>query len=186
MPPPPHSSSRRGSTSAQKTDMHIPDAESLCDALRRQIEPAISPAAVMIGVHTGGAWIAAKLHKSLGLTTPLGMLDISFYRDDFARVGLNPEVKKSAIPFDIEDADIVLVDDVLYAGRTVRAAMNELFDYGRPKRIDLAVLVDRGGRELPVAARFTGQTLDLPAHQSLNLAQDQDGRLQFKLVEKKI
>ena len=167
------------------TPMRIPDAEMLCEALLRQIEPVISPATVMIGVHTGGAWIAAKLHKALGLTTPLGMLDISFYRDDFARVGLNPQVKKSAIPFDIEEAEIVLVDDVLYTGRTVRAAMNELFDYGRPRRIDLAVLVDRGGRELPVAARFTGETLDLPSHQSLNLAQDAGGRLQFHLVEKK-
>jgi pyrimidine operon attenuation protein/uracil phosphoribosyltransferase len=139
----------------------------------------------MIGVHTGGAWIAAKLHKALGLSTRLGMLDISFYRDDFARVGLNPQVKKSAIPFDIEDAEIILVDDVLYTGRTVRAAMNELFDYGRPKRIDLAVLVDRGGRELPVAARFVAQTLDLPGNQSLNLAQDETGRLRFHLVEKK-
>ena len=141
--------------------MRIPDAETLCDALRRQIEPVVTPATVMIGVHTGGAWIAAKLHKALGLATPLGMLDISFYRDDFARVGLNPQVKKSAIPLNIEDAEIVLVDDVLYTGRTVRAAMNELFDYGRPKRIDLAVLVDRGGRELPVASRFTGETLAL-------------------------
>ncbi len=165
--------------------MRIPDAEMLCEALLRQIEPVISPATVMIGVHTGGAWIAANLHKALGLTTPLGMLDISFYRDDFARVGLNPQVKKSAIPFDIEEAEIVLVDDVLYTGRTVRAAMNELFDYGRPRRIDLAVLVDRGGRELPVAARFTGETLNLPSHQSLNLAQDAGGRLQFHLVEKK-
>lgn len=165
--------------------MRIPDADMLCEALHRQIEPVISPATVMIGVHTGGAWIAAKLHRMLGLTSPLGMLDISFYRDDFARVGLNPQVKKSAIPFDIEEAEIVLVDDVLYTGRTVRAAMNELFDYGRPRRVDLAVLVDRGGRELPVAARFIGETLDLPSHQSLNLAQDAGGRLQFHLVEKK-
>ncbi len=165
--------------------MHIPDAESLCDTLRHQMAPAVSPATVMIGVHTGGAWIAAKLHKALGLTTPLGTLDISFYRDDFARVGLNPQVKKSAIPFDVEDAEIILVDDVLYTGRTVRAAMNELFDYGRPKRIDLAVLIDRGGRELPVAARFTAHSLDLPETQSLNLAQDKQGILSFQLVEKK-
>ena len=168
-----------------KPTMRIPDAKSLCDTLCRQIAPVITPQTVMIGVHTGGAWTAAKLHKALGLPTRLGMLDISFYRDDFARVGLNPQVKKSAIPFDIEDAEIILVDDVLYTGRTVRAAMNELFDYGRPKRIDLAVLIDRGGRELPVAARFTGETLDLPGHQSLNLAQDAAGHLSFHLVEKK-
>jgi pyrimidine operon attenuation protein/uracil phosphoribosyltransferase len=166
--------------------MRIPDAETLCEALRRQIAPVVTPATAMIGVHTGGAWIAAKLHQALGLAKPLGTLDISFYRDDFARVGLNPQVKKSAIPFDIEDAEIVLVDDVLYTGRTVRAAMNELFDYGRPKRIDLAVLVDRGGRELPVAARFTGETLIMPNHQSLNLSQDAAGLLSFQLVEKKV
>lgn len=138
----------------------------------------------MIGVHTGGAWIAEKLHAALGLTTSLGFLDISFYRDDFGRVGLNPQVKKSTIPFDIEDATIVLVDDVLYTGRTVRAAMNELFDYGRPGRIELAVLVDRGGRELPVAARFVGATVELRDNQSLNLARDAAGVLGFSLVEK--
>ena len=165
--------------------MLIPDAEGLCEHLRQIIAPVVSPATLMIGVHTGGAWIAAKLHQALRLSTPLGTLDISFYRDDFARIGLNPQVKKSAIPFNVEDAEIILVDDVLYSGRTVRAAMNELFDYGRPKRIDLAVLVDRGGRELPVAARFTAQSLDLPGTQSLNLAQDAQGILSFHLVEKK-
>lgn len=165
--------------------MLIPDAEGLCEHLRQIIAPVVSPATLMIGVHTGGAWIAAKLHQALRLSTPLGTLDISFYRDDFARIGLNPQVKKSAIPFNVEDAEIILVDDVLYSGRTVRAAMNELFDYGRPKRIDLAVLVDRGGRELPVAARFTAQFLDLPGTQSLNLAQDALGILSFHLVEKK-
>ena len=164
--------------------MHIPDAEQLCAQLQDQLKSSVTPGMVMIGVHTGGAWIAAKLHQALGFKTPLGMLDISFYRDDFGRVGLNPQVKKSAIPFDIEDADIILVDDVLYTGRTVRAAMNELLDYVRPKSITLAVLVDRGGRELPVAARFTGTTLALAVSQSLNLAQDANGRLSFNLVEK--
>jgi len=165
--------------------MAVPDAEALCDLLCEQIRPTVSQNTVMIGVHTGGAWIAGKLHHALGLQTPLGTLDISFYRDDFGLVGLNPQVKKSAIPFDVEAAEIILVDDVLFTGRTVRAAMNELFDYGRPKRIDLAVLVDRGGRELPVAARFVGETLPLPAHQSLNLVQSPDGKLAFQLVEKK-
>ena len=169
---------------AAKPDMQIPDAEKLCGELLEQLKPAVSTGAVMIGVHTGGAWIAAKLHQSLGLKTPLGALDISFYRDDFARVGLNPQVKKSAIPMDIEGAEIILVDDVLFTGRTVRAAMNELFDYGRPQSIALAVLVDRGGRELPIAARFTGTKLVLGDHQSLNLAQDAAGHLTFNLVEK--
>ena len=163
--------------------MHIPDAEALCETLRHQMVQVVSSATVMIGVHTGGAWIAAKLHKALGLTTPLGELDISFYRDDFARVGLNPQVKKSAIPFDVEDAEIILVDDVLYTGRTVRAAMNELFDYGRPKRIRLAALIDRGGRELPVAAQFVGCKLDLAENQNIQLEQDASGTLQLRLKE---
>ena len=162
----------------------VPDAEALCERILAQLRPAVTPQTVMIGVHTGGAWIAEKLHAALGLTTPLGFLDISFYRDDFGRVGLNPQVKKSTIPFDIEDATIVLVDDVLFTGRTVRAAMNELFDYGRPGRIELAVLVDRGGRELPVAARFVGATVELRDNQSLNLARDAAGVLGFSLVEK--
>lgn len=162
----------------------IPDAEVLCGTLLERIRPLLEPGTVMIGVHTGGAWIAEKLHAALGLATPLGFLDISFYRDDFARVGLNPQVKKSTIPVDVEGASIILVDDVLYTGRTVRAAMNELFDYGRPGRIDLAVLVDRGGRELPVAARFVGADVALADTQSLNLGRDGAGRLSFTLVEK--
>jgi len=166
------------------TTLPTPDAEALCAALLEQMRPAVQPNTVMIGVHTGGAWIAEKLHAALGLKTPLGTLDISFYRDDFARVGLNPQVKKSTIPFDIEDAAILLVDDVLYTGRTVRAALNEIFDYGRPQRIDLAVLVDRGGRELPVAARFVGAKVELRDNQSLNLARDPGGHLSFSLVEK--
>ncbi len=166
------------------TPDEIPDAQALVKRLLDLIRPIAQAQTVMIGVHTGGAWIAEQLHSALGLTTPLGFLDISFYRDDFARVGLNPQVKKSTIPLDIEDASIILVDDVLYTGRTVRAAMNELFDYGRPKRIDLAVLADRGGRELPVAARFVGTTVSLAERQSLNLTRNDAGRLRFALVEK--
>jgi pyrimidine operon attenuation protein/uracil phosphoribosyltransferase len=167
------------------TPNDIPDAQALLNSLLEQIRAEVRPETVMIGVHTGGAWIAEQLHAALGLTTPLGFLDISFYRDDFARVGLNPQVKKSTIPLDIEDASIILVDDVLYTGRTVRAAMNELFDYGRPRRIDLAVLADRGGRELPVAARFVGTQVSLAENQSLNLTRDATGQLHFALVEKK-
>ncbi|MBL8382613.1 MAG: bifunctional pyr operon transcriptional regulator/uracil phosphoribosyltransferase PyrR [Burkholderiales bacterium] len=166
--------------------MEVPDAEELLARLIDAIRPSVNQATVIIGVHTGGAWIAERLHAALGLATPLGFLDISFYRDDFGRVGLNPQVKKSTIPIDIEDASIILVDDVLYTGRTVRAAMNELFDYGRPGRIDLAVLADRGGRELPIAARYVGATVSLADHQSLNLARDDAGALRFNLVEKPV
>lgn len=124
---------------------------------------------LIIGIHTGGIWVAERLHSALGITTTMGILDISFYRDDFSRLGLNPQVKPSQLPLDITDQHIVLVDDVLYTGRTVRAAMNELFDYGRPASVHLAVLVDRGGRELPVCATVAGERIDLPPHQHVKL-----------------
>jgi pyrimidine operon attenuation protein/uracil phosphoribosyltransferase len=124
---------------------------------------------LIIGIHTGGIWIAEHLHKALNLEKPMGILDISFYRDDFSRLGLNPQVKPSKIPLDITDEHIILVDDVLHTGRTVRAALNELFDYGRPASVHLAVLVDRGGRELPIAAQVAGKTIDLPPHQHVKL-----------------
>ena len=102
---------------------------------------------------------------------PVGTLDVSFYRDDFNRKGLKRKVKPSTIPFEVEGRDVILVDDVLYTGRTIRAAMNELFDYGRPARIRLAALIDRGGRELPIAADFTGSTFTVPAGHSIDLEQ---------------
>ena len=124
---------------------------------------------LIVGIRTGGIWIAEHLHKSLGMNKPIGVLDISFYRDDFSRLGLNPEVKPSSIPLDITDEHIVLVDDVLHTGRTIRAAMNELFDYGRPASVHLVVLVDRGGRELPIDARVVGKRIDLPPQQHVKL-----------------
>lgn len=124
---------------------------------------------LMIGVHTGGLWVAQKLHQALGLTKPLGEIDISFYRDDFTRIGLNPQVKPSQVPVSIEGEDIVLVDDVLYTGRTVRAALNEIFDYGRPNSVTLVVLVDRSGRELPLQADVIGLKLDLSPQKQVKL-----------------
>ena len=163
----------------------IPSAQALVAQLEQQLRPVITSKTVMIGIHTGGAWIAEQLHKSLSLHAALGMLDISFYRDDFDRIGLNPNVKRSVIPVDLTDKQVLLVDDVLYTGRTVRAAMNELFDYGRPERIDLVCLVDRGGRELPVAAQYVGASLAMPSYQSLNLSRDLAGLLSFTLVDKR-
>jgi len=124
---------------------------------------------LMIGVHTGGLWIAQRLHEKLGLTKPLGEIDISFYRDDFTRIGLNPQVKPSQIPCDVEGEHIILVDDVLYTGRTIRAALNEIFDYGRPDSVTLAVLVDRGARELPLQADVVGMKLDLSPQKQVKL-----------------
>lgn len=124
---------------------------------------------LMIGVHTGGLWVAQKMHQALSLSKPLGEIDISFYRDDFTRIGLNPQVKPSQIPVSIEGEDIVLVDDVLYTGRTVRAALNEIFDYGRPNSVTLVVLVDRSGRELPLQADVIGLKLDLSPQKQVKL-----------------
>jgi pyrimidine operon attenuation protein/uracil phosphoribosyltransferase len=140
----------------------LPDAEVLCAELVRQLKARLPREAAMIGIATGGAWLAERLHRELGIADPLGVLDISFYRDDFDQKGLHHQVKPSRIAFEVQGRHIILVDDVLYTGRTVRAAMNELFDYGRPSRIELAVLVDRGGRELPIAAQYVGGTLSVP------------------------
>ncbi|MET0104196.1 MAG: bifunctional pyr operon transcriptional regulator/uracil phosphoribosyltransferase PyrR [Sedimenticola sp.] len=124
---------------------------------------------VMVGIHTGGAWLAERLHEQLNIEEPLGTLDISFYRDDFTRIGMNPEVKPSQIPFSVEDRHIILVDDVVQTGRTIRAAMNELFDYGRPASIMLATLVERGGRELPIQPGVVGVRPPLSAEQQITL-----------------
>jgi pyrimidine operon attenuation protein/uracil phosphoribosyltransferase len=126
-------------------------------------------APAMIGIHTGGVWIAERLRDLLSLDEPLGALDISFYRDDFSRIGMNPQVRPSDLPFSVEDRDIILVDDVLHTGRTIRAAMNELFDFGRPASIMLVTLVDRGGRELPIQPDVTGTVLKLAPNEHVKL-----------------
>lgn len=126
-------------------------------------------AVTMIGIHTGGVWVAQRLQALLQLGEPLGELDISFYRDDFTRVGINPQVKPSRLPGPIDDRHIILVDDVLHTGRTIRAALNEIFDYGRPATVALAALVDRGGRELPIQADVIGTQLDLAHGQQVKL-----------------
>jgi pyrimidine operon attenuation protein/uracil phosphoribosyltransferase len=125
---------------------------------------------LMVGIHTGGVWIASILHARLGIAEPLSTLDISFYRDDFSRIGMNPKVKPSSLPPQVEDRHIILVDDVLQTGRTIRAAMNEIFDYGRPASITLVCLVDRSGRELPIQADIIGQHLKLGTEQHIKLS----------------
>ena len=159
----------------------LPDAEHLLAQLATSVAPHFGEDYALVGIRTGGAWVAERLHALLDARLPLGTLDISFYRDDFSRIGLHPAVEPSNIPFDVEGRHILLVDDVLYTGRTVRAAMNELFDYGRPAAIDLAVLVDRGGRELPIAARYAGASLPLPDNQNLQLKRLDDGKLTLSL-----
>jgi pyrimidine operon attenuation protein / uracil phosphoribosyltransferase len=160
------------------------DYTSLYATLRAQLAPQIDPAqCVMVGIHSGGYWIAQRLHADLKIATPLASLNIAFYRDDFNRIGLHPQVTPSSMPVRIEDKTIVLVDDVLYTGRTIRAAMNELFDYGRPARVLLAVLIDRGGRELPIAAEACGAHIKLPADQNIVLSNKQE-QLTLSLEER--
>ncbi len=124
----------------------------------------------MIGIHTGGVWVAQSLHKALKLKQPLGCLNISFYRDDFTRIGMHPQVQPSSLPFSVDDQHIILVDDVLHTGRTIRAALNEIFDYGRPASVTLVVLVERSsGKELPIAADIAGIKLNLTKDQHIKL-----------------
>jgi len=165
--------------------MNLPDAEALCQALVRQMRGHVGEATGIVGIRTGGAWLAERLHRELGVSTPLGIVDISFYRDDFSTAGLRHQVRPSQIPFDVDDRHIVVVDDVLYTGRTVRAAMNELFDYGRPGKIELAVLIDRGERQLPIAAQYAGTTLSVPHGKLLRLVRDDSGRFSLVLSDAK-
>ena len=159
--------------------MQLPTPIELIDRLAEQIRPWLTPECAMVGIHSGGVWIMDELAKRFSAELPQGTLDISFYRDDFSRIGLHPEVKPSRIPFEVEGRRILIIDDVLYTGRTVRAAMNLLFDYGRPAAIRLAALVDRGGRELPICPDYVGLKLDLEAGQHISLEKAADGTLCF-------
>ena len=163
----------------------LPDAEQLLTALIEQIRPALGPDTGLIGIHTGGVWVAERLHQALKPKTPAAALDVSYYRDDYAARGLHRDVKRSEIPFEVEGRDLILVDDVLYTGRTIRAALNEIFDYGRPTAVRLATLVDRDGRQLPIAAQFVGATLALKPGQSIALKRDARGRLILELRAEK-
>ena len=159
------------------------DAEALYQVLLLQLRHGLAdaPDLAIVGIHSGGAWLAERLAADLGLGARLGFIDVSFYRDDYAKKGLHPDVKPTQIGFDVDRATIVLVDDVLYTGRTTRAAINVLFDYGRPARIVLAALADRGGRELPVAPDYVALRVALGAHQALVLARGADGTLSLTI-----
>jgi pyrimidine operon attenuation protein/uracil phosphoribosyltransferase len=161
--------------------MKLPEAEKLCAQLAAELQPHIGPKSAMIGIHTGGAWLAERLHALLGLREPLGLMDIAFYRDDYHEQGLHHDPKRTKIPFDVTDRELLLVDDVLYTGRTIRAAMNELFDWGRPASITLVVLADRGGRQLPICAQYCGARVDVPAGMRLRLTRGADGKLALAL-----
>ena len=155
----------------------LPAAVELCQRLADLMRPHVTPATALVGIHTGGVWIAEWLHKELGLVQPPGSMNVSFYRDDYHQRGLHGGRKPSAIPFDVADAHIVIVDDVLYTGRTIRAALDELADFGRPRRIALAVLIDRGGRELPIQPDIVGKRITLEPSQRVDvLVTELDGR----------
>lgn len=137
---------------------------------------------LLIGIHTGGYWIAERLQRRLGLAGAPGELNIAFYRDDFSRIGMHPHVTPSNLPFDVEDRHVILVDDVLHTGRTIRAAMNEIFDFGRPASITLAVLIERPGHELPIRADVCGKALSLAADEHVKLLGPDPLALEIKKV----
>ncbi|HFD12505.1 MAG TPA: bifunctional pyr operon transcriptional regulator/uracil phosphoribosyltransferase PyrR [Crenotrichaceae bacterium] len=144
--------------------------DQLADQLKHSINNGTLAAPLMVGIHSGGVWVANQLHQRLQLTEQLGLLDITFYRDDFSQAGLHPQVKRSELPFDVDNRNIILVDDVLYTGRTIRAALNEIFDYGRPAHVCLVALLVRNGRQLPIQADFTGLSLDLEGNERIKLS----------------
>lgn len=166
--------------------MLLPDVDLLFDTLAGRIAAYLSEyrdaPPKLIGIHTGGVWLAERLRQRLELTDPIGTLDISFYRDDLGARGLQPSVHPSRIPFDIEGQRVLLVDDILYTGRTVRAALNELFDYGRPAAITLAALISRNGRELPIQADLVGAELELPPGVLIKLRGPDPLRLELREI----
>jgi pyrimidine operon attenuation protein / uracil phosphoribosyltransferase len=162
------------------------DAEALySDLLRgmRQLLASYAQPPQLVGVASGGAWLVQRLQTDLGLTQPAGTLSSSMHRDDFSQRGLASSAQ-TLLPFDVNGAHLIVLDDVLYTGRTIRAVLNELFDYGRPASVKLVVLVDRGGRELPVQADLAVARVSLPDSQTLELARTDDGRLSFQVQER--
>jgi len=151
----------------------MPEIASLLDSMAEQtrlhFEQRGIEQPIVVGIHSGGVWIAEALRQRTGYSRPMGKLDISFYRDDFSRIGMHPQVRPSELPEELDNEHILLVDDVLYTGRTIRAALNELFDYGRPASVTLAVLVERDGRELPVEAAIVGAHLELNRGEQIKL-----------------
>lgn len=156
------------------------DAPTLYQELLKGVKSMREPSTHVLGIYAGGAWLAEQLQQDLGLAGKAGVISSAMHRDDFSKRGLAHSVQ-TQIPFDVNGQDIVLIDDVLYTGRTIRAVLNELFDYGRPARVRLAVLVDRGGRQLPVQADFAAARVSLPATQSLTLARSDAGAFSFKV-----
>ncbi len=163
------------------------DIPNLLDTLETELREKIASRRLndplMIGIHSGGVWIAERLHKRLNIKEPLGLLDISFYRDDFSQIGMNPKIKTSQLPSHVEGRDIILIDDVFYTGRTVRAALNEIFDYGRPNQVLLAVLIERDGRQIPLRPDCCGRRITLQAGQRIKLTGPDPLAIHIRTIE---
>ena len=159
------------------------DAEALYAELKHGVAGLMRADSVLVGIWSGGAWLAERLQSDLGLSGAPGVISSTLHRDDFSERGLASGTDATSLPFAIDGAHIVLIDDVLYTGRTIRAVVNELYDFGRPASVTLAVLVDRGGRQLPIAAAFAAAKIVLPAAQKLSLERADDGRFTFQTKE---
>ncbi|PZP27671.1 MAG: bifunctional pyr operon transcriptional regulator/uracil phosphoribosyltransferase PyrR [Roseateles depolymerans] len=156
------------------------DAEALYLELKRGVQRLLTADTALVGIWSGGAWLAERLAADLGLG-PVGVISSALHRDDFGSKGLSGAADHTKLPFDVNGRDVLLIDDVLYTGRTTRAVINELFDFGRPARVQLAVLVDRGGRELPIEPGFSAARVNLAADQKLRLARSLEGRFSFEV-----
>ncbi len=159
------------------------DAEALYAELREGVRGLLKPETSLVGIWSGGAWLAERLQADLGLAGAHGVISSTLHRDDFGERGLASGTDATHLPFEIDGRHVLLIDDVLYTGRTIRAVINELFDFGRPASVELAVLVDRGGRQLPVAAAYAAARIALPATQRLSLARQDDGRFTFSVED---
>lgn len=162
--------------------LHL-DAEALYADLRSEVRGLLQPDSVLVGIWSGGAWLAERLQHDLQRPGEHGVISSALHRDDFGSRGLTASADHTRLPFDVAGKAIVLIDDVLYTGRTVRAVINELYDFGRPASVALAVLVDRRGRELPIHAVVSAARLTLPPGQRLALARDSAGRFSFDVEE---
>jgi pyrimidine operon attenuation protein/uracil phosphoribosyltransferase len=162
--------------------LHL-NAEALYRDLVAGVRGLLQPRTALVGIWSGGAWLAERLQRDLQLEGEHGVISSALHRDDFGSRGLTAGADHTRLPFDVEDRPILLIDDVLYTGRTVRAVINELFDFGRPASVNLAVLVDRGGRELPIQAAYSAARIALPAEQRLSLARDDAGHFSFDIKE---
>jgi pyrimidine operon attenuation protein / uracil phosphoribosyltransferase len=160
------------------------DAEALYLDLRQGVRALLPEGGVLVGIWSGGAWLAERLQRDLGLPGACGVISSMLHRDDYGSRGLATGTDATNLPFSIDDRHVLLIDDVLYTGRTVRAVVNELFDFGRPASVKLATLVDRGGRQLPIEAAYAAARISLPATQRLSLARSDDGRFSFALRER--